>query len=141
MTESLFDLHTAQLERLQAIYELQNTEVKALEQRDAPALERITSEKTELLSALENTDQQLSQHPEQENLTSSPELDQLRAQITEWLEKVQTQNNINGQLVRLTIGRIQSMKQQIQSVHGDNATTYDQKGNTRGGISGKGIKA
>ncbi|RTE86170.1 MULTISPECIES: flagella synthesis protein FlgN [Gammaproteobacteria] len=138
---ALIDLLQSQLERLQAIHQLQESEVKALEQRDAPALERITTEKTELLSALETTDKTLAEHPERAHLEESPDLITLREKIAELLTQVQAQNEANGQLVRLTLGRIQNLKQQLQTVHGDNATTYDQKGNTRSGLSGKGIKA
>ena len=141
MSESLASLLNEQLLRLQEIYELQQSEVALLEQRDAPALEQLTEDKVKLLSALEKADLEISKHPDRNNILNAPEYDALRVEIERWLAKVQAQNEINGQLVRLTLGRIQSMKQTLQSMHGENATTYDEKGNTRGGLSGKGIKA
>lgn len=141
MTQSLTALLAEQLERLQALHELQNSETKILEQRDAPALEEITAEKAKLLSALESADHNIAQHPERNALLDAPECVALRDQIQHWLGKVQQQNDVNGQLVRLTLGRVQSLKQSLQSLHGENATTYDDKGQTRGGLSGKGIKA
>lgn len=140
MTETLSQLLNQQLERLQALYDLQTLEFDALEQRNAPALEELTERKGLLLSGIEETDLLLAEHPQANELTQ-PDLEQQRQAIQALLEQVQEQNSVNGQVVRLTLGRIQTLKQNLRSMHGDSSMTYNEKGHTRSGLSGKGIKA
>lgn len=140
MPAGLTQLLTQQLQQLQSLYDTQALELKALEQRDAPALEELTERKGQLLSAVEATDKRLAEHPQAQQLTQ-PEFTETRQRIDQLLQQVQEQNQINGQVLRLTLGRIQTLKQNLQSMHGENSTTYNEKGHTRSGLSGKGIKA
>lgn len=140
----LLQLLNDQLERLQALHELQTLELEVLEQRNAPALEELTERKGVLLSNIEHGDKEIAEHPNAEQLKAAkqqPELQEALLAIQTLLELVQEQNSVNGQVVRLTLGRIQTLKQNLQSLHGDTAMTYDEKGHTRSGLSGKGIKA
>lgn len=142
--QTLLQLLDQQLERLQGLYDLQTLELEVLEQRNAPALEELTERKVLLLSGLEQTDQQIAKHPEAAQLRSPKppaELQEKYLAIQNILQLVQEQNSVNGQVVRLTLGRIQTLKQNLQSMHGDSAMTYNEKGHTRSGLSSKGIKA
>ncbi len=142
--QTLLQLLDEQLERLKALHDVQTLELEVLEQRNAPALEELTERKGFLLSGLEHTDQQLAQHPEAAQLRSPelpPALQEKYLAIENLLQLVQEQNAVNGQVVRLTLGRIQTLKQNLQTMHGDSAMTYNEKGHTRSGLSGKGIKA
>lgn len=142
--QTLLQLLDQQLERLQGLYDLQTLELEVLEQRNAPALEELTERKGLLLSGLEQTDQQIAKHPEAAQLRSPKppaELQEKYLAIQNILQLVQEQNSVNGQVVRLTLGRIQTLKQNLQSMHGDSAMTYNEKGHTRSGLSSKGIKA
>ena len=106
MTESLVSLLTHQHEQLTALQEIQALELQALEQRDAPALEQHSQRKGVLLSAIEATDKTIAQHPDREQLNANPEIAELRSAIESLLAVVRQQNEVNGQVIRLTLGRI-----------------------------------
>ncbi|RUO43007.1 flagellar protein FlgN [Aliidiomarina taiwanensis] len=139
-SESLNQLLDQQLAQLQSLYDTQALELQALEQRNAPTLEELTERKGSLLSAIEQTDNSLAQHPQAQQL-SQPEFLEKRERIEQLLQQVHEQNQVNGQVLRLTLGRIQTLKQSLQNMHGENSMTYNEKGHTRSGLSGKGIKA
>lgn len=141
MTATLSELLEQQLQCLQELSTLQDDERAALEQRDAPALEQLTVRKTELLRQLELNDKAVAEHPQRGVVATHPDLQKKRAEIQQALEHVQQQNEVNGQLVRLTLGRIQNLRQTLQAMHSDGNVTYNEKGRTRAGGSGKGIKA
>lgn len=140
MAATLNQLLEQQRTHLQSLYDTQALELEALEQRDAPALEELTERKGELLSVIEEMDSVLAQHEQAHQLTQ-PEFTEQRERIEHLLHQVHEQNQVNGQVLRLTLGRIQTLKQNLQSMHGENSMTYNEKGHTRSGLSGKGIKA
>lgn len=141
MTESLVSLLTHQHEQLTALQEIQALELQALEQRDAPALEQHSQRKGVLLSAIEATDKTIAQHPDREQLNANPEIAELRSAIESLLAVVRQQNEVNGQVIRLTLGRIHTLRSELQTLHGTAAGTYNEKGRTSSGLGEKSIKA
>lgn len=133
-------LLSEQEDRLHHLLELLRLELETLEQRNAPALDELLERKIAVLTDLERADKALSAHPLVEQLKQA-ELQPRYEQIQQLLQQVQQQNDVNGQVVRLTLGRIQTLKQNLQSLHGEHGLTYNEKGRTHGGLSGRGIKA
>lgn len=136
---SLEQLLAQQITVLTQLIDLQDQEKTILEKRDAPQLEELTHQKTQYLNQLEKTDQTLARHADVASVSKQyPE--QLHT-IQTLLARVQQQNEVNGQIVRLTLGRVQTLKHQLQSMKGESALTYNEKGKTQGGLSSRGIKA
>lgn len=130
-----------QVAQLQQLLELQAREKDFLIKRDAPALDALTQRKEHLLDTIQNLDQQLTEHPQRENISTDSELHQQQGIILDLLEKCQANNEVNGQLVRTTLGRIHHLKQTIQAAYSGTAVTYTNKGKTSSGPSGSSIKA
>lgn len=141
MAELLATLLDQQIARLTQLVELQASEKKLLIQRDAPALESLTSEKEQLLDQIQTKDEEIAEHPQREIISTHPQLRDKRKQIIKLMETCQTNNDVNGQIVRLTLGRIQSLKQSIQAAYTGTTVTYTNKGKTSTGPSGSSIKA
>lgn len=141
MAELLATLLDQQIARLTQLVELQASEKKLLIQRDAPALESLTSEKEQLLDQIQTKDEEIAEHPQREIISTHPQLRDKRKQIIKLMETCQTNNDVNGQIVRLTLGRIQNLKQSIQASYTGTTVTYTNKGKTSTGPSGSSIKA
>lgn len=141
MAELLATLLDQQIARLTQLVELQASEKKLLIQRDAPALESLTSEKEQLLDQIQTKDEEIAEHPQREIISTHPQLRDKRKQIIKLMETCQTNNDVNGQIVRLTLGRIQNLKQSIQAAYTGTTVTYTNKGKTSTGPSGSSIKA
>lgn len=141
MAELLATLLDQQIARLTQLVELQASEKQLLIQRDAPALESLTSEKEQLLDQIQTKDEEIAEHPQREIISTHPQLRDKRKKIIELMETCQTNNDVNGQIVRLTLGRIQNLKQSIQAAYTGTTVTYTNKGKTSTGPSGSSIKA
>lgn len=141
MAELLATLLDQQIARLTQLVELQASEKQLLIQRDAPALESLTSEKEQLLDQIQTKDEEIAEHPQREIISTHPQLRDKRKQVIQLMETCQTNNDVNGQIVRLTLGRIQNLKQSIQAAYTGTTVTYTNKGKTSTGPSGSSIKA
>ena len=131
-------LHTQDdyLTQMQGILE---EEFRLLEQHQALALPALTERKQLLLAAIETLDKTLAEMPELAlQLAAYPdEMTQLR----EKLDACQTQNDINGRLLELSIVSNRRLATFLSQLRDRNSLTYDAKGNTRSGTRSYGIKA
>ncbi|MCF5843614.1 flagella synthesis protein FlgN [Aeromonas veronii] len=131
-------LHTQDdyLSQMQGILE---EEFSLLEQHQALALPALTERKQQLLAAIETLDKTLAEMPELAlQLAAYPdEMAQLRAK----LDACQTQNDINGRLLELSIVSNRRLATFLSQLRDRNSLTYDAKGNTRSGTRSYGIKA
>ena len=131
-------LHTQDdyLTQMQGILE---EEFRLLEQHQALALPALTERKQQLLAAIETLDKTLAEMPELAlQLAAYPdEMTQLR----EKLDACQTQNDINGRLLELSIVSNRRLATFLSQLRDRNSLTYDAKGNTRSGTRSYGIKA
>jgi len=131
-------LHTQDdyLSQMQGILE---EEFSLLEQHQALALPALTERKQLLLAAIETLDKTLAEMPELAlQLAAYPdEMTQLR----EKLDACQTQNDINGRLLELSIVSNRRLATFLSQLRDRNSLTYDAKGNTRSGTRSYGIKA
>ncbi|MFM5562797.1 flagella synthesis protein FlgN [Aeromonas veronii] len=131
-------LHTQDdyLSQMQGILE---EEFSLLEQHQALALPALTERKQQLLAAIETLDKTLAEMPELAlQLAAYPdEMALLRAK----LDACQTQNDINGRLLELSIVSNRRLATFLSQLRDRNSLTYDAKGNTRSGTRSYGIKA
>ncbi|RUO29876.1 hypothetical protein CWE12_07850 [Aliidiomarina sedimenti] len=141
MAALLADLLEQQIAQLTQLVELQASEKQLLVQRAAPALETLTDQKEALLDQIQTLDEQIAEHPQKEIISTHPQLRDKRKQIIQLMESCQTNNEVNGQIVRMTLGRIQNLKQSIQAAYTGTTVTYTNKGKTSTGPSGSSIKA
>lgn len=141
MAALLAELLEQQIAQLTQLMELQASEKKLLVQRAAPALETLTDQKEVLLDQIQTLDEQIAEHPQKEIISTHPQLRDKRKQIIQLMESCQTNNEVNGQIVRMTLGRIQNLKQSIQAAYTGTTVTYTNKGKTSTGPSGSSIKA
>lgn len=131
-------LHTQDdyLSQMQGILE---EEFSLLEQHQALALPALTERKQQLLAAIETLDKTLAEMPELAlQLAAYPdEIAQLRAK----LDACQTQNDINGRLLELSMVSNRRLATFLSQLRDRNSLTYDAKGNTRSGTRSYSIKA
>lgn len=131
-------LHTQDdyLTQMQGILE---EEFRLLEQHQALALPALTERKQQLLTAIETLDKTLAEMPELAlQLAAYP--DEM-VQLREKLDACQTQNDINGRLLELSIVSNRRLATFLSQLRDRNSLTYDAKGNTRSGTRSYGIKA
>lgn len=141
MATLLSELMDQQADYLQQLIAVQAEEKELLIKRDAPALDALTQRKEALLDQIQNTDRALAEHPEKNSIESFPPLRQKRDAIQALMQTCQSNNDVNGQLVRMTLGRIHHLKQTMQAAKSGTAITYTSKGKTSTGASGNSIKA
>lgn len=141
MTTPLTDLLDQQAAQLDELLTLQHHEKELLVKRDAPALDTLTQQKEQLLDAIQATDTAIASHPQHGTLSSEPKLQAKRQAIVKQVESCQAKNDVNGQLVRTTLGRVQQLKQTLQANQTGTTITYTSKGKTSSGPSGSSIKA
>lgn len=141
MPEQLAGLLDQQITQLEALIKLQANEKEHLIKRDAPALDALTREKETLLEQIQKLDETIAEHPQREIISTHPALREQRKKIIDLMNHCQSNNDMNGQLVRMTLGRIQQLKQTLQAAQTGTTITYTNKGKTSSGPSGSSIKA
>jgi flagellar biosynthesis protein FlgN len=134
-------LVSQQLSQLTQLEALLDTEKDVLQQQNPDALIHITTEKNNLLLAIQEIDNTIGQSFEfkQEKLAGnfSSEL----ADIQAILIRCKKQNQINGQIIHQSQLSVERMKTSLLESHNKSSMTYDNKGKTSGGLSSLGIKA
>lgn len=136
--QQLVSQQLAQLTQLEALLD---TEKEVLQQQNPDALIHITSEKNNLLIAIQEVDNAISQSFEfkQEKLAGkfSAELSDIEA----CLIRCKKQNQVNGLIIHQSQLSVERMKTSLLENHNKSSMTYDNKGKTSGGLSSLGIKA
>lgn len=128
-----------QLDYLQQLFELQEQELQHIQENNAPVLLELNEKKSSLLAQLEQQHTILQSEPYMALFQSKP-FAQKRHHIEHLLVQVQEQNELNGQVIRRSLGRIQTLKQELHRQKGEHTTTYTAKGYTASSSSSKGIK-
>lgn len=132
---NLLDLQATQIEQL--LTTLAN-EKSALEQRDVLALEKISSDKQSLITAIAETDTLITQHADFN--TSSETLTAKKTELEAQLKQCQQQNEINGKLIELNLRHSRRLTDTIVKSRSSNNITYDKLGRTRGAFSTLGMR-
>ncbi len=129
----------AQDESLSQMQALLVEEFDLLKQHQALALPALADRKQQLLTTIEELDQQLAKLPDlQQQLSTVPT--QLAA-LQQKLDACQEQNDLNGRLLELSIVSNRRLASFLSKLKDRNSLTYDAKGNTRSGTRSQPIKA
>ncbi|MDV6328607.1 flagellar export chaperone FlgN [Idiomarina sp. Sol25] len=120
MADSLENLALLQQRELNAIVERQHADVNAL-----------TDAKEKALVHISELDQQLAQHPDNDQLKDDPDLAEAVATIEATLSDIQHQSQVNERVVQSTLNSIDQLKQTILQSARKDTLTYNSKGKIR----------
>jgi len=120
MADSLENLALLQQRELNAIVERQHADVNAL-----------TDAKEKELVHISELDQQLAQHPDNDQLKDDPDLAEAVAAIEATLSDIQHQSQVNQRVVQSTLNSIDQLKQTILQSARKDTLTYNSKGKIR----------
>ncbi len=132
---NLLDLQATQIEQLLTTLA---SEKSALEQRDVLALEKVSSDKQTLITAIAETDTLITQHPDFNALSAT--LATKKADLESQLMQCQQQNEVNGKLIELNLRHSKRLTDTIVKSRSSNNITYDKLGRTRGAFSTLGMR-
>ena len=127
----LTTLINAQEEHAQELLEVLTHEKKAITLRNSKDIESIAAHKSDLIEKLQQTDINISKHPEVKSLKEQPDLMSKVAQIRLDVQECHAMNQINGDaLIRaqLSYNKLKNFMQQSQNKVG---MTYSAKGQTQ----------
>ncbi len=131
----------SQLEQLQQLEEIIDTEKQVLQQQDPDKLTAITEQKNQLLLAIQSLDQQFEQSLQFKNDKAQGLFTEILASIETVLLRCKEKNQINGQIIQHSQLAVERMKTSLLQNHNKSSMTYDSKGKISGGLSSLGIKA
>tara|TARA_R110000787_G_scaffold97379_2_gene201012 strand:- start:239 stop:670 length:432 start_codon:yes stop_codon:yes gene_type:complete len=134
-------LVSQQLSQLTQLEALLNTEKDILQRQNPEALIKITSDKNNLLLAIQEVDNAIGQSFEFKQEKSAGNFSVELAEIKAILERSKKQNQINGLIIHQSQIAVERMKTSLLVNHNKSSMTYDSKGKTSGGLSSLGIKA
>ncbi|WP_404398587.1 flagellar export chaperone FlgN [Idiomarina loihiensis] len=120
MADSLENLALLQQRELNAIVERQHADVNAL-----------TDAKEKALVHISELDQQLAQHPDNDQLKDDPDLAEAVTTIEATLSDIQHQSQVNERVVQSTLNSIDQLKQTILQSARKDTLTYNSKGKIR----------
>ena len=133
---------TQQLESIQALQQTLEEETTCLKEKNFSQLNDILFKKQKLLQAVAELDKVLSTASSQNEITQNENLLALKNEIESQLSTCQKINDINGQLVELSMKSNKHLMQLMKQATGKNTVTYDQKGMLNSAsLLGKNIKA
>lgn len=138
LTEQL----TEQLKSVQALQLLLEAETACLKEKDFSQLNKLLFEKQKLLQAVAELDKVLSATLSIDAIQQEARLQTLKDEIESELLVCKKINEVNGQLVTLSMKSNKHLMQLMKQATGKNSVTYDQKGMLNSGsLLGKNIKA
>ncbi|MFT6419188.1 MULTISPECIES: flagellar export chaperone FlgN [unclassified Colwellia] len=134
-------LISQQLSQLMQLETLLNTEKDVLQKQNPDALISITSDKNNLLIAIQEIDNAIGQSFEFKQEKLAGNFDTELADIEACLVRCKKQNQINGLIIHQSQLSVERMKTSLLENHNKSSMTYDSKGKTSGGLSSLGLKA
>lgn len=139
MTIPLFE------EQLNALVMLQKTldeETTCLRNKEFTSLNEVLFNKQKQLQDIATRDAHISSSITLSEIESNAELSTLKKQLDQQLIQCKKTNDINGQLVELSMKSNKHLMQLMTQATGRNTVTYDKKGGLSGAsLLGKNIKA
>jgi len=133
---------TQQLKSVQALQLLLEAETTCLKEKDFSQLNQLLFEKQKSLQAIAELDKVLSTASSTEAIQQDTKLQTLKNEIESVLLVCKKINEVNGQLVQLSMKSNKHLMQLMKQATGKNSVTYDQKGMLNSGsLLGKNIKA
>lgn len=130
-----------QQSQLEGFTQLLNDELVAYKQRKSDEVYNIAVSKNELLTQIQQTDQQISELENLSELKKDEHFNQAVAKLDELLADIKTQSAINERVIRTSLNNVLRLKQSILALKNSDAMTYDKQGQAQTQTLGKGIKA
>lgn len=131
-----------QLKSVQALQLLLEAETTCLKEKDFSQLNQLLFEKQKSLQAVAELDKVLSAASSIDAIQQDTKLQALKDEIESELSACKKINDVNGQLVELSMKSNKHLMQLMKQATGKNSVTYDQKGMLNSGsLLGKNIKA
>lgn len=118
-------------QHLQELSALQQQELAAVVEHKHEVVAQSSAAKQQHLQAIETLDAQLARHPEVERLKNEPELMKQMKGLKQQLADCQQQNQVNDQVVKVTLSRIEQLRDTLIRAHHRDSVTYDDKGRIR----------
>lgn len=133
---------TQQLKSIQALQLILEAETTCLKEKDFSQLNQLLFKKQKSLQAIAELDKILSAASSIDAIQQDTKLRALKGEIESELSVCKKVNEINGQLVELSMKSNKHLMQLMKQATGKNSVTYDQKGMLNSGsLLGKNIKA
>lgn len=131
-----------QLKLIQTLQLTLEAETTCLKEKEFSQLDTILSEKQTSLQEIAKLDKVLTTTTAQEEIANNADLLTAKTEIENQLSVCQKINDLNGQLVELSMKSNKHLMQLIKQATGKNSVTYDQKGGLNSStLLGKDIKA
>ncbi|MGL5758575.1 flagellar export chaperone FlgN [Plesiomonas sp.] len=124
---ALHALLTQQQATLQTLEHLIDNELIALTEHQADQLMTLSEQKNALLQAVQETDHQIAQHPDQAQLDVQ---DPLLLSVRQLLLSCQTKNNLLGEIMKEARISLSRLANQLMAVRGKEMMTYNADGKT-----------
>lgn len=137
-TEQLLQQQLSQLKQLETIL---ITEKDILQSNKPEALVEITSQKSDVLALIEQTDQTLANTPEFNLGRKQGLFETEMTEINEGLKTCQELNTVNGHIIEQSALAVEKMKTSLMEMHSRSSMTYDSKGKKSAGLTSLNIKA
>lgn len=137
-TEQLLQQQLSQLKQLETIL---ITEKDILQSNKPEALVEITSQKSDVLALIEQTDQTLANTPEFNLGRKKGLFENEMTEINEGLKSCQELNTVNGIIIEQSALAVEKMKTSLMEMHSRSSMTYDNKGKKSAGLTSLNIKA
>lgn len=130
------------LESTQALKKVIDGEQLCLKEKNFENLNSLLTNKQDLLKTIHHADKQLSTEENLLLISNDEQLSSLRNKIEEQLQACKKINEINGQLIEMSLKSNKHLMQILTQAKGQNSVTYDQKGLLNSAsLLGKDIKA
>ncbi|MGL5990476.1 MAG: flagellar export chaperone FlgN [Plesiomonas sp.] len=124
---TLHALLTQQQTTLQTLEQLIDSELTALTEHQADQLLTLSEQKNVLLQTVQETDQQIAQHPERVQLDAQ---DALLLNVRQLLQSCQTKNHLLGEIMKEARISLSRLANQLMAVRGKEMMTYNADGKT-----------
>lgn len=125
LLEALLD---QQQHSLQQLLQLLADEHRVLARRDVEAIMALANSKNELLTSLNEIDQQLADHPQKSRLTQDPKLIAKRQQLEQLLNDCHQANAINGRIIEASSSELERLAHELNRLLQQQSMTYDRMG-------------
>lgn len=138
----LLDKLSELLKYTQQLSDLLEQERQCLKEKSFDNLNTLLMQKKSLLQAINDTNQQVSTEENLQLIIESDQLSSKKNEIEFHLQTCHKNNNINGQLIAMSMKSNKHLMQLLTLAKGQNSVTYDQEGAlNRASLLGDNIEA
>lgn len=143
MHQGLSDAFAQQLQQLESLQQILETELSLISAREPDALIKLLDDKETLLNSIAELDQTIAtlHRQDPDALTQDENFQQAVEQIQRLLEECRYRTEINQRAVEQGQLKLSHLRALIVESRAKESMTYDKTGITRGGTKGKGVSA